>query len=288
MDYLIHLTIVFSLLAILALSLNLVVGYTGLLSAAHAVFYGIGAYSTAVLTARFHVNFFLSVLVGILISIIAATVIGIILSRLKGDYYLLGTVSFNFIIVSLFLNLESITKGPRGIPGIPRPSLLNFDFDSNYFFVLFAVFLLVVVFLICRFIVRSSFGRALKAIREDEEALQVFGYRTLFYKVLVFVIAAGLASVAGSTYASYLKFVNPPMFVLAESVFMLAVVILGGAGSLLGSLLGAFILVLLPEGLRFVGFPTSIIGEMRQLIYGLIIVVLMMHKPEGLIGKYRL
>ena len=288
MQYFIHLAILFCIYATLGISLDLVVGYTGLLSVTHAAFYGIGAYATAILLTQFGLGFFLSVIVGVLVAAVVGFLIGIVLSKFKGDYYALGSLGFNIIVFSIFLNWQGLTRGPLGIPGIGRPELFGINFSSNLLFLILAALFLVVIYLISRFVVNSSFGRVLKAIREDEKAIQVFGYNTLYYKLAIFVISAGMAAVAGSLFASYITFVDPSTFALMESIFILAIIILGGLGNIKGAALGALILILLPEALRFVGFPSSIAAQMRQLIYGLILILLMLYRPQGVIGEYKL
>ena len=178
MDYLTHLGILFAIYAILGISLNLVVGYTGLLSMTHAAFYGIGAYVTAIFLTQFCINFFLSVILGIAIAGIISLFIGVVLSRFKNDYYALASFGFNIIFFSIFLNWQSLTKGSLGIPGIAKPSLFGIDFSSNLSFLILSLVILFLIYLISRFIVNSSFGRVLKAIREDEKAIQIFGYNT--------------------------------------------------------------------------------------------------------------
>lgn len=288
MEYLIHLGILFGVYAILGVSLNLVVGYTGLLSVAHAAFYGIGAYATAILMTSFGMNFFLSVIIGIVTVIITSFLIGIVLSKFDGDYYALGSLGFGVIVFSVFLNWQELTRGPLGIPGISKPELFGIDFSSSFSFLILVLTFLVLIYLAGQFIANSSFGRVLKAIREDEKALQVFGYNTLYFKLAIFVISATMASVAGSLLASYITFIDPSTFTLMESVFVLAIIILGGLANNKGAVLGALFLILLPEILRFVGFPTDIAAQMRQVIYGLILIFLMLYRPQGLIGEYKL
>ena len=261
MEYLIHIAILVTLYGMLGLSLNLVVGETGLLSLAQAAFYGLGAYSTALLMVNEHTNFFVAVGAGILISGIVALIIGLVFSRFKGEYYALGTLGFGVIVYSIFLNWKTLTNGPLG---------------------------LALVYGICIFINRSSFGRVLKAIREDEEVAEVFGYKTLYFKLLIFVISATLASIAGALFGSYLFYIDPTSFSVDESIFILSVVILGGLGSTRGVMLGALLLIVLPEALRFVGFPSDIAAQMRQLVYGVALISLMLFRPQGLLGNYRL
>lgn len=288
MEYLIHLAILFAIYAILGLSLNLVVGYTGLLSVTHAAFYGIGAYTTAILLTKTGAGFFSSVILGIIITILISFIIGIVLSRFKGDYYALVTFGFNIIIFAIFLNWQDLTRGPLGIPGISRPELFGINFANNFNFLIFALVFLSLIYFASRFIVNSSFGRVLKAIREDETAIAVFGYNTPHFKLAIFIISAAMAAVAGSLFASYITFIDPSSFRLMESVFIMAIVILGGLANLRGSILGALFLILLPEVLRFVGFSSDIAAQMRQVVYGIILILLMLYRPQGLIGEYKL
>ncbi|MBI2617913.1 branched-chain amino acid ABC transporter permease [Candidatus Kaiserbacteria bacterium] len=288
MEYLVHLGILITIYAILAISLDLVVGYTGLLSVTHAAFFGVGAYTTAILATSFEVNFFFTVLVSIALTALVGLLIGLVLSRFNDDYFALASFGFNVIVYSIFLNWQSLTRGPLGIPGIDKPSLFGFHFNSNSEFLLLSLVFLVAIYYTSHFITSSSFGRVIRAIRDDEEALQVFGYRTTYFKLTVFVIGAGMAAVAGSLFASYITFIDPSSFTLFESVFILSIIILGGLSNHRGALLGAVILILLPEILRFVGFPTDIAAQMRQVVYGLLLVVLMLYRPQGLLGRYRL
>lgn len=288
MEYLIHIAILVSIYAILGLSLNLVVGYTGLLSVTHAAFYGIGAYVTAILLTSYGMNFFLAVLISIVITAIISLLIGFVLSKFNDDYFALGSFGFNVIIYSVLLNWQSLTRGPLGIPGIPRPSIFGFVFSENLSFLILSAVLTLLVYLVCQFITTSSFGRVLKAIREDEKAISVFGYRVLWYKLSIFVISAGIAAIAGSLFASYITFIDPSTFTLNESIFILAIIILGGLANNKGAVLGAVCLILLPEILRFVGFPDSVAAQMSQVVYGVILILLMLYRPQGLVGEYKL
>jgi branched-chain amino acid transport system permease protein len=288
MEYFIHLGVLVSIYAILGLSLNLIVGYTGLLSITQAAFYGIGAYATAILITSFGFNFFLSILLGMLISGLVALLIGYVLSKFNGDYFALGSFGFNIIIFSIFLNWQELTRGPLGIPGIDRPELFGFTFSSNISFLILSVIIALIIYGFSQLIVNSSFGRVLKAIREDEKAIQIFGYKTHYYKLTIFVIGAMIASIAGSLFASYITFIDPSSFNLNESIFILSIIILGGLANNKGAVWGAVFLILLPEALRFVGFPSDVAAQMRQVVYGLILVFLMLYRPQGLMGEYKL
>ncbi|MEK7118646.1 MAG: branched-chain amino acid ABC transporter permease [Patescibacteria group bacterium] len=287
MEYLLHLFILISICAILGISLNLILGYTGLLSITHAAFYGIGAYATAVMMVTHSFPFFPSLLAGLVLSGIFALGIGSILSRFSGDYFALGSFGFNIIVSSLFINLQGLTGGPLGISGIDRPSFFGFVFSDRLAFLALAIFFVVMIYLLSQWIVRSSFGRTLKAIREDEKVVQVFGYKTLHYKLAIFVIGAMMASVAGALFASYSSYIDPSTFDLTGSIFVLAVIVLGGLANTKGAVFGAIFLVLLPEIFRFVGFPSALAAELRQVAYGLTLVLLMLYRPQGFIGAYK-
>jgi branched-chain amino acid transport system permease protein len=288
MEYLIHLAILFAIYVPLAVSLNLVVGYTGLLSVTHAAFYGVGAYATTLLMVNLGWSFTPALIVAMIISGLLATVFGLILSRFRDDYYALVSFGFNIIVYSILLNWEDLTRGPLGIPGIPRPEIFGFAFSSNFSFLILSLALALGVYLVSTGIVKSSFGRVLKGIREDEKVLAVFGYNTKVFKLVIFSVTAMMAGLAGGLFATYITFIDPSTFSLNESIFILAIIILGGMANLRGSVVGALFLILLPEILRFVGFPTDIAAQMRQVVYGALLVVLMLYRPQGLMGEYKL
>jgi len=166
--------------------------------------------------------------------------------------------------------------------------LFGIDFSNNLIFLMLALTALGLIYSFSRLIVSSSFGRVLKAIRGDEAAIAVFGYNTLHFKLAIFVISGAMAAVAGSLFASYITFIDPSSFALLESVLILAIIALGGLANLRGAILGALFLIFLPEILRFVGFPADIAAQMRQVAYGVILVLLMLYRPQGLIGEYKL
>ena len=287
-DYLIHLATIIGIWSILAVSLELVVGYTGLLSITQIAFCGIGAYTAALLLTVLKMNFFVSILAAMFAAGLASFAIGLVLNKFRGDYYALGSLGFNAIVFSMLLNWKTLTNGPLGITGIFRPEFFGVNFYGGVSFLLMVLLVLAFFFTISRFVVNSSFGRVLKAIREDEEAIQVFGYNTVFFKLAVFVTSASMAGAAGALFASYYTYIEPSSFVLTQSIFILAIIILGGLGNLYGALVGSVFLVVLPEALRFVGFPTEVAAQMQQLAYGIILVLLMLFRPQGIIGEYKL
>ena len=284
--YFAHLFIIISLYAILALGLNLVVGYTGLLSVMHSAFYGVGAYAAALFMTQMGITFFVAIILSVFVAVVISLGIGLVLSRFDGDYYALGSLGFGVILYSVFLSWKGLTRGALGIPQIPKPVLFGFEFSQITVFLLLVLVVLAGVYLFSRFVVRSSFGRVLMAIREDERAIQVFGYNTLYFKLVVSVLGAAIAAIAGSLFASYITYINPSSFTAMESVYLLSIIIFGGLASLRGSLLGALSLVLLFEGLRHLGLSGEVAAHVREVLYGATLIALMLYRPQGLVGKY--
>ena len=244
MEYFIHLSVIVGIYAILGLSLNLVVGYSGLLSLSHAAFYGVGAYTSAILLGRTDLPFLLIVLLAMGMSMFVSLLIGLVLSRFRGDYYALASLGFSVIMYGIFLNWRSLTGGAFGMFGVPKPEIFGYKFvvgEPYAFLVLLAV---IFTYLTCYFVTNSSFGRVLRSVREDESALQVFGYKTPHYKLTVFAISAGLAGLAGVLYGSYISYIDPGQFDDMASVYAIVIVILGGLASLNGSLLRTYLLPL--------------------------------------------
>ena len=293
---------VFAIWAILAVSLNLVVGFTGLLSVGHIGFFGIGAYSMAILTSdtsyaelrtdaipTFGWPFFAALPVSVVLAGLAALLVGIVFNRFRDDIFVLVSFGFAIIAFSVFLNLRGLTRGAFGIHEVERPAIGGWVLDGDLDFLVFALICLALVVLICWFIVTSSFGRVLTAIREDEEAIAVFGYQVTHYKLAVWVISAMMAGLAGGLLASWTSFIDPNSFVLLESMLLICIVILGGLATIWGSLLGAMAFVLLEEGMRFLPFlPPEFVGQARQIVLGVLLVLLMLFRPQGLVGRYRL
>jgi branched-chain amino acid transport system permease protein len=187
---------------------------------------------------------------------------------------------------SMMNNWVAFTGGPMGLPGIPQPSIFGWVVDSNWDFLLLSSIFVISLLSVCHQVVRSPFGRVLMAIREDEVFALAAGKNIAAYKVLVFVIGAAMASVAGVISAHYISFIDPTSFTVMESILIISIMIIGGAGSFWGPVVGAVVLVTLPEALRFVGMPSSVAANMRQILYGAALVACMMWRPQGLMGKY--
>ncbi|MEK6689977.1 MAG: branched-chain amino acid ABC transporter permease [Nitrospirota bacterium] len=287
MNYLLHILIMISIYTILALSLNLPVGYTGLLSLAQAAFYGIGAYVMTLLMMKMGINFFVCMAIAIVFSAAVSLLVSYPSTRLHGDYFILASLAFQIIIFTILYNWIDLTRGPYGIPGIPRPEILGISFDNLYKFFVLSGGLALGVFLIAKRLYSSPFGLVLKAIREDELSATSIGKDVKKFKILAFAISSGMASVAGALYASYVTYIDPTSFNLDESIFILSIVLVGGSGNLRGPVIGTLLMILLPEGLRFLGIPDSVAPNVRQIIYAMVLILLMRFRPWGLAGEYR-
>jgi len=286
MSYLFHILVLINIYVVLALSLNLLMGYTGLLSLCHAAFYCIGAYIGTLLMVNVGLGFWPAMGCAILGTTLLSFVISVPSLRLKGDYFVLASLGFQVIVFAVLYNWTAVTKGPYGIPGIPRPSVGGMTIGSPGAYFLFSG----VIALICTglfyLLGASPFGRVLKAIREDELAAAAIGKNVFRFKVTAFALAAGFAAIPGVLFASYMQYINPTSFTILESVFILSIIIIGGTGNVSGPVLGAVLLVILPEALRFIGMPDAVAANMRQIIYGLALIILLRYRSQGLLGKY--
>ena len=288
MEYIIHILILICIYIILSVSLNLIAGHAGLLSIAHAAFYGVGAYTMALLALNWNMPFWVGVLFAVTVSGLLGALVGFPALRIRADYFVVATFAFQVLAFSLLNNWVSLTGGPMGLPGIPRPVLLGWRVSSHVEFLILVGSFCVALLWLSHRIVRSPFGRVLRTIREDEVFAEAIGKNVAAYKVIVFVVGAGAAAVAGTLYACYITFVDPTSFTVMESIFIISIVIVGGAGGFWGPVLGAVLLVALPELLRFVGLPSSVAANVRQMLYGGLLVAFTMCRPRGLFGEYAL
>lgn len=276
LDYLIPLLCNVGIFIILASGLNLINGICGQFSLGHAGFWAIGAYAAGAYGLYFapdipnFINLFISCLIGMSVSAFFGLMIGIPCLRLRGDYLAIATLGFGEIIRIVIMNTDKV-GGPRGMTNIPH--------WSNIFWIYLwvAIFIIFIVNLLA-----GPHGRAMYSIREDEIASESMGINTFKYKTLAFVIGAGMAGVAGALFAHDQQFLHPNSFNFMWSVIILLMIILGGLGSVSGAILGAIILTILPELLRFMG---TTIAEWRMVIYSLLLIALMLWRPKGILGK---
>lgn len=287
MEYFLHILVIAGIYIILTLSLNLIVGFTGLPSLGHIAFACVGAYTSSLLALIYGISPWLGLVIGACIASVTGIIVGFAAIRLKGDYLAFATFGLGVIVYAVSKNWVALTRGPMGLPGIPGFTLPGFEIRPVWaYLTLVTIFVLITSFIINR-IVHSPFGRVLKSIREDELASLSIGKDVNKYKLIVFIIGAFFGGIAGSLYAHYITFIDPSSFTPMESITVLLMVVFGGMGSMKGSFLGALVLVIFPEMLRFLGLPSSFAAPLRQMIYGLLLIILMIKRPQGIIGKYR-
>jgi len=284
--YIANLLALAGIYGIVGISLNVAFGYTGLANLGHAALFGIGAYVSALLALSLGLPFWAALLVAGLFAAFIGWLLAWPTARLRGDYLALATLGFGFIVESVFKNWMDVTRGPLGIPGIPKPELFGFVFASTESYLLVVAFFLAITYFVVKRVVDSPFGRVLKAIREDELAAQSLGKHTHRYKALALALSGFFAGIAGSLFAHYITFIDPSSFTIFETILAFSIVIIGGMGSVEGALIGAALLTFLPEPLRFIGFPSAIIGPARQLIYAGLLIAIILKRPEGIRGEY--
>ncbi|MCX6305392.1 MAG: branched-chain amino acid ABC transporter permease [Bacteroidetes bacterium] len=285
MDFLYHIIIMIGIYTILALAANIPVGLANLLSLAQAAFYGIGAY----LSAFVLLNFNIPLLPGLFVVAITTGFFSLLISlasiRLKGDYFILAALGFQLIVFSVLYNWTDVTKGPYGISGIPPPRLFAFiELTANFQFAILSVSLAALTSFLFYYLVKSPFGRVLKSIRSDELSVSISGRNVYQFKIIAFFLSAGFSASAGFLFAGYVKYIDPTSFTLDESIFILSALFIGGLGNVKGCIVGAAVIVILPELLRFAGLPDNIAANLRQIIYGLALILVMLYFPKGLAG----
>ncbi len=289
MDYLIHIVIVAAIYAIFAMSLNLELGYTGLYNFGHVAFFGIGAYTSALLSlAGWPVPF--SVLCALAAAGAAGGLLAVPALRLSGDYFGIATLAFGEMARLVFLNERWLTKGPMGLPGIPRPDWIPAGVAGLPVILAICIGIVALVGLLLWRIATSPFGRALKVVREDEHVARAFGKNVLWLKVRAVIIGSTLAGLAGALWAHYITYISPVDFTLTETIMVLLCVVLGGRGTVWGPVIGAVVIVFFGEAIRFLPIPDQLapyVGPIQGAAYGLILVILMLKRPQGILAEYR-
>ena len=267
--------------AILAMSLDVILGYTGLASLGHAAYFGVGAYSVGILATRYGAGFGISLPAGIFLAAFVAAIFGLVALRATGVYFLMITLALGMVVWGLAHRWVTMTQGDNGIAAIPRPDLglpWSLSFSTPFYYFALAGFL--IAFCILRMIVRSPFGQTLVGIRESESRMRTLGYHVWLHKYIGFVIAGGFAGFAGVLWACYNGFVSPVDLQLATSVEVLLMVALGGRGTLMGPALGAAIIVFLKN-------LVSVYTHRWLLILGAVYILTIVYAPEGILGAIK-
>lgn len=276
-DYFLHIMIMSGINIILVLSLNVISGFTGQISLGHAAFFGIGAYTSALLALK-GIPVWLAMFISTPISAFVGLLIGYPVLRLRGHFFAIATLGFGEIIHLIINNWVKVTRGPMGLSGIPKPeAIMNIDFNSKVHYYFLMLILVGLIIYLSTKMKNSKMGRALLAIRTDEITAKAMGVNVTYFKTVSFVWSAAIAALAGASYAHYVLFLSPETFKGAESINILIMLLIGGIGSILGSVLGGLFITVLSEYLRA-------FADYQMLIYGFLIIFVVIFAPKGLSG----
>ena len=285
MDFLTTYIVLAEIYVLLGLSTNLLVGIVGIFSVSQAAVFGVGAYLTAFLLMHTALPFPVAVLLAAALCVVLNILITLPSLRVSGDYFVVTSFGIQLLATAVFTNWTGGTGGANGLPGVPAPTLFGHEFLEPTEFIMLTTVGMALGCLCFWLIMRAPFGALLRAIREDELAVAALGKSVLGAKVSAAALAGAFAGSAGGLYATFLSFVDPSSFDLDASIFLLTMVVVGGARTLAGSVLGPFVLLALPQILALIDIPTSIAAAARQLIYGLLLIVFMLFRPQGLLGE---
>ena len=275
-----------------AIGLNLLIGFTGLLSLGHAAFMGVGAYTSALLITGFGCPFILSVLIAGLMAALFGIIVGVPSLRIKGFYLMVATLAFQFVIEYMIIHWDNLTRGIRGIE-LPTPHLLGISLEKNQSYFLFLFVLAIILMWGAKNITRSKIGRAFIAIRDNDVSAEIIGISIFRYKLLSFAISSFYAGIAGALYASMLRTAIPGDYIFISSIIFLAMVLVGGLGRLVGSIFGVIFVTLVPVlldlGVSFLSRVydpnvTIYLGPVKELVFGGLIILFIIFEPEGLVG----
>lgn len=287
LDYILDTLVYIGIYAILAVSLNLEAGYTRLMNFGKVAFFAVGAYTSAILSTA-GVPFIVGLLAGMLLSALFGFLVALPTLRLRADYLAIVTLSSGEILRLFFLNELWLTNGPMGIRGIAQPLFSVFDGSYMLFYALLVYALLVVCYIFAEKIINSPFGRVLKAIRDDEDAVKAFGKNTFVFKTKAFVTGSCMASISGSLFAHYISFVSPDMFFPTVTFSVWTMMVIGGKGNNLGVIAGAVIIQISERGTRFLKDFILLPVEpynFRIIVIGLLLILFLLYKPEGIIKE---
>ncbi|HTW70929.1 MAG TPA: branched-chain amino acid ABC transporter permease [Acetobacteraceae bacterium] len=286
MDFLLSYLALAAIYAMLGLSTNLLVGIVGIFSVSQAAVFGVGAYVVAhFLMAADPMPFLPALAIAMLCCISLNILVTLPALRVSGDYFVVTSFGIQLLATAVFTNWTAGTGGASGMPGIPPPDVFGVQLQSTLQLTLLCMAGMVLACLCFWLIMRAPFGRMLRAIREDESAVAAAGKSVLRAKVSAAALAGAFAGVAGGLYATFLSFIDPSSFDLDASILLLTMVVVGGARTLAGSIVGPFLILALPQILTLLNIPTAFAATARQLIYGLLLIAFMLFRPQGLVGE---
>jgi branched-chain amino acid transport system permease protein len=285
MDFLNSYIVLAEIYVLAALSTNLLVGIVGIFSVSQAAVFGVGAYIVAYMLMQNVMGFLPALAVAGACCVLLNVLLTLPSLRVAGDYFVVTSFGIQLLATAVFTNWTEGTGGANGLPGIPPPVVLGISVEQTGQFLILSTVAAALGCLCFWLVMRSPFGRKLRAIREDELAVAAAGKTVLRAKVSAAALAGALAGCAGGLYGCFLSFIDPSSFDLDASVLMLTMVVVGGARTLRGSIIGPFVLLALPQLLTLVDIPTTIAAAMRQLLYGALLIVFMLFRPQGLAGE---
>ena len=285
MDFLYSYLVLAEIYVLAALSTNLLVGIVGIFSVSQAAVFGVGAYVVAYMLMQDVMGFLPALAIAAACCVLLNVLLALPSLRVAGDYFVVTSFGIQLLATAVFTNWTAGTGGANGLPGIPPPAVFGISIESVWQFLMLSTVFAAVGSLCFWLVMRSPFGRKLRAIREDELAVAAAGKTVLRAKVSAAALAGAFAGSAGGIYACFLSFIDPSSFDLDASVLMLTMVVVGGARTLRGSIIGPFVLLALPQLLALVDIPTTIAAAMRQLLYGVLLMAFMLFRPQGLAGE---
>lgn len=272
---------------ILALSANLVSGYTGLLSFAYAAFYGLGAYVTTLVMKNFGFNYFPALLIAIVFNVLVSFIITYFSIRLKDLYFTLATLAFQVVVFTILYNWEKVTGGSYGISEIPASSVFGYKLSGTQDNAILGGFFAIAVIAFFYFFQKTPFVRLLECIRDRELGAITLGKNISYYKFICNSIAAAFIAVAGSLFAVYNSYIDPTSFTLSESILIVNMILIGGTGNLIGPIFGACFYVMLPELTRLIPINSTQGASLQMIIYSLVLILVVRFRPNGLFGKFK-
>lgn len=282
--YILSLLTSMAIFAILSVSLSLLIGHLGIFSMAHAALFGAGAYTFAFLTVHQGRSALIATAIAVVVTALAGAVMAVPSLRVVGEYFIVASFALQIVASSIFANWTSVTGGTGGVPGIVRPVVGPLDLFADEPFLIYSLLVMLVVAGLAIWLVRSPYGRMMHAIRDDEVVAATMGKPVRTTKMLVIVLAGAFAGLAGVVYGQYLMFISPGAFEVGTSVSIITMVVVGGMTSVVGALVGAGIIVLIPQLLQQLNLPESVAGPIEQVLFGLLLVLIMFTRPQGLLA----
>ncbi|MFZ2387308.1 MAG: branched-chain amino acid ABC transporter permease [Polaromonas sp.] len=282
MEYIISLLVLIGLYVALSSSFNLIIGFGGLVSIAHPIFFALGAYTVGALSVQFNLHPLLAVAAGGAVALLSSFMLSLPSLRISGDYLLITSIGFQLGLIEIIKNLDFL-GGASGLSGIPN----IVEEHRSITFAAISLGLAVAVVLFIRALVRGPYGRAIQAMRDDELAFVALGRNAMNIKITIFALGSGIAGVAGGIYAYYYQYLTPDQFQILQSSMILTMVVVGGMGSVYGPVVGAILLITLPEAITFLNLPSEIMGPLQGVIFTLLVIIFLFVRPQGLVAPAR-